>query len=399
VTPRTRAALPCLWFCLCLGVSGASAAATDGIDGTGAELAYQSALAALDAQAWAEAELQFERVLMLNPEHAEARIQLALLLAQRGKFETASGFLQSLIDDPRTPLEHRQRLVDLLAQLKPAALPISAAPQPSANVPGQAPAIVQARISLGYTSNPYARADINNLTLTLPSGNADLTVTPNISPAPMLTSSLSYMAPNLCGFEVYDQRWSTQERYATNKLTLFCHNDLAGQKIQTFASYLKTLEGSGRVSAGLMWPTGVWRLTGQVFKEPQFDGLGYSFRADHLQTNSMGEHALIYAEAEKTTAALGGNVRTGFLKEVFLAPKLSLILQMSVQRDFVGYSALLENGAKRHLLYAELGLQKDWGKYGGWNLGSTLYTRRRWSNLALFGFSETSIQMSIDKLF
>ena len=109
-------------------MSGASAAATDGIDGTGAELAYQSALAALDAQAWAEAELQFERVLMLNPEHAEARIQLALLLAQRGKFETASGFLQSLIDDPRTPLEHRQRLVDLLAQLKPAAQPISAAP-------------------------------------------------------------------------------------------------------------------------------------------------------------------------------------------------------------------------------------------------------------------------------
>jgi tetratricopeptide (TPR) repeat protein len=376
-------------------MSGASTAATDG---AGAELAYQSALAALDAKAWAEAELQFERVLMLNPEHAEARIQLALLLAQRGKLETASGFLQSLIDDPRTPLEHRQRLVDLLAQLKPAALTISTAPQPPANVSGQAPAIVQARLSLGYTSNPYARADINSLTLTLPSGNADLTVTPNISPAPMLTSSLSYMAPNLCGFEAYDQRWSTTERYATSKLTLFCHNDLAGQKIQTFASYLKTLEGSRRVSAGLMWPMGGWRLTGQVFREPQFGELGYSFRADHLQANSMGEHTLIYAEAEKTTAALGGNVRTGFLKQVFLAPTLSLLMQMSVQRDFVGYSDLLENGARRHLLYAELGLQKDWGKYGGWNLGSTLYARRRWSNLALFGFSEAAIQISIDKL-
>ena len=363
-------------------------------DGTEAALAYQSAQAALDAQAWAEAELQFERVLMFTPEHAEARIQLALLLAKRGKLETASGFLQSLIEDPRTPQAHRQRLLDLLAQLKPAIQPMAAAPQAQP----QSPARVQARLSLGYTSNPYTRADIDSLTLTLPSGDTDLPVTPNISAAPMLTSSLSYLAPNLCGFEAYDQRWQTPGHATTHKLMLFCYSNLAGQPIQTFVSHLNALDDSNRVSTGLSWPMGRLRLTGQVFHEPQLNRHGYAFRADILQTSRTGTHTQVYAEAEKTNANLGGNVRIGFLKEVFLAPQLSLLAQMSVQRDFASYSTLLENGARRHLLYAELGLQKDWGTYGGWTLSSTLYTRRRWSNLALFGFKDTTLQIAIDKL-
>ena len=392
---RARAARPCLWVGLWLLLGGQALAAGDDAE---ADIAYQRALVALEAQAWADAELQFERVLMFKPEHAEARIQLALLLAQRGKLATASGFLQSLIDDPRTPPAHRQRLLELLAQLKLAAQATAAKPQAAANAAPQPPAQVQMRFTLGYTSNPYTRADLDSLTLTLPTGNADLALVPNIRAAPMLTSSLGYLAPNLCGFEAYDQRWQTPEQDATNKLVLFCYGTLAGKTIQTFASHLNALDGSSRVSAGLSLPMGNWRLTGQVFREPRFDSGGYAFRADHLQTSRTGAHTLIYAEAEKTNANLGGYVRTGFLKEWVLAPRWSLLAQMSVQQDFAGYSSLLENGARRKLLYGELGLQKAWGSYGGWNLSSTVYTRRRWSNLDLFGFKDTTLQISIDKL-
>ena len=396
MTPCAKNAFPCLWLCLGLWVSCPAKAASEE---AGADVAYQNAQAALNTQAWAEAELQLERVLMLNPEHAEARIQLAILLAQRGRLVAANGFLQSLIEDPRTPPAHRQRLLDLLGQLKIAPQPTATASQPLAPMPGQAPSIVQARMSLGYTSNPYARANIDTLTLTTPGGNTDLTVAPNISSAPTLTSSLSYMAPNLCGFEVYDQHWYAQERYATNKVALFCRNSVAGQKIQTFVSYLNGLDGGNRASAGLRWSTGAMLLTGQAFNEPQLDRRGYSLRAEHLQLNTAGAHTLVYAEAEKSNTGLGDNFQTGLVKEVVLVPALTLLVHVSAQRDFGGYSTFLENGARRNLLYAELGLQKDWGKHRDWNLGSSLYTRRRWSNLALFGFKDTTLQITIDRSF
>ena len=378
-----------------------------------ADKAYQSAQTALNQQAWSEAELHFERVLMFNPEHAEARIQLALLLAQRGKLETASGFIESLIDDPRTPPAHRQRLASLLAQLKqgPPAPGVIASPSsviasearqsmPSGAqaTPAGAQAVILARLSLGYSSNPYARADINSLSLTLPDGTTDLPVNQNIGAAPMLVSSLSYMAPNLCGFEVYDQRWGSSERNSSNKLLLFCYGTMGDEKVQSFASTLRSVDGNTRHSAGLAWPHGVWRLTAQAFKEPELDRQGYTLRVEHLHSNSnSGAQTLLYAELEKADSGVPGFMRSGFAREYALTPTLSLLTQFSAQRDFGGYSALLENGATRRLVFAELGVQKDWGSYAGWNVSSALHIGRRWSNLALFEFKDRTLQISLNR--
>ncbi len=420
---KARAAAGPVGLLLCLLLGGAAQADTDSA-ALEAEKAYQSAQKALGAQAWAEAELHFERVLMFNPEHAEARIQLALLLAQRGKLETASAFIESLIDDPRTPQAHRQRLSDLLAQLKrsapllPTELPSviaseawqsmtpAAIASPSSVIASEArqamssgtPAILQARISMGYSSNPYARADINSLTLTLPDGNVDLPVNQNIHAAPMLINSLSYLAPNLCGFEAQDQRWGASEQNFANKLLFFCYGTVGGEKIQTFASSLRAVDGNGRSSVGLAWPMASWRLTAQVFKEPELERQGYALRVDHLRSSSPNAQTLLYAEAEKSVSGMSGYVKSGFSREYALTSSLSLLTQLSLQQDFSGYSALLEYGARRRLVFAELGLQKDWGAHAGWNLRSTLQTGRRWSNLALFGYQDTTLQLSINRL-
>ena len=370
-----------------------------------ADKAYQSAQTALNQQAWSEAELHFERVLMFNPEHAEARIQLALLLAQRGKLETASGFIESLIDDPRTPPAHRQRLVSLLAQLKqwpPKSVFASEArqsmPSSAQATPAGAQAVILARVSLGYSSNPYARADINSLSLTLPEGITDLPVNQNIGAAPMLVSSLSYMAPNLCGFEVYDQRWGSSERNSSNKLLLFCYGTMGDEKVQGFASTLRSVDGNTRHSAGLAWSHGAWRLTAQAFKEPELDRQGYTLRVEHLHSNSnSGAQTLLYAELEKADSGVPGFIRSGFAREYALTPTLSLSTQFSAQRDFGGYSALLENGATRRLVFAELGVQKDWGSHAGWSVSSALHIGRRWSNLALFEFKDRTLQISLNR--
>ncbi len=370
-----------------------------------ADKAYQSAQTALNQQAWSEAELHFERVLMFNPEHAEARIQLALLLAQRGKLETASGFIESLIDDPRTPPAHRQRLVSLLAQLKqgpPKAVIASEArqsmPSSAQATPAGAQAVILARVSLGYSSNPYARADINSLSLTLPEGITDLPVNQNIGAAPMLVSSLSYMAPNLCGFEVYDQRWGSSERNSSNKLLLFCYGTMGDEKVQGFASTLRSVDGNTRHSAGLAWSHGAWRLTAQAFKEPELDRQGYTLRVEHLHSNSSNSaQTLLYGELEKADSGVPGFIRSGFAREYALTPTLSLLTQFSAQRDFGGYSALLENGATRRLVFAELGVQKDWGSHAGWNVSSALHIGRRWSNLALFEFKDRTLQISLNR--
>ncbi len=410
--PRIRrAGLASLLLGLLL--SGFARAETAGAQEQG-DAAYQSALSALSARAWAEAELHFERVLMFMPEHAEARIQLAMLLAQRGKLEAASGFIESLMEDPRTPPAHRERLSEMLAQLKrgpsadmdrhglrprddEAGGAIASEARPSIAV--SAPAIIQARVSLGYSGNPYARADINSLTLTLPDGSTELPVSQNIHAAPLLINSLSYLAPNQCGFEAYDQRWATTEQQFANKLLLFCYGKWGGAKVQTFASSLRSVDGGGRTSTGVAWVLDSWRVTAQFFREPQLERQGYAFRVEHLQNSENGAQTLLYAEAEKATTGTPGYAKYGLLREYSLTSSTSLLAQILFQRDFAGYSALLDNGATRTLLFAELGLHKDWGSYAGWAVGSSLQTGRRWSNLALFGYKDTTAQLSLSRLF
>lgn len=391
---------------LCLYILGGSAHA-EGANAQGeAEKAYRSAQSALGAQAWAEAELQFERVLMFNPEHAEARIQLALLLARRGKIEAASGFIESLIDDPRTPPAHRQRLAELLDRLKrePQLAGAEGTPIPAGAglaapaTPPSSPAVMQASISMGYSANPYARADINNLALTLPDGRVDLPVNQNIRAAPILMSNLSYIGSNRCGFDVQDQRLETSEKNFANKLLLFCYGSIADQSVKAFVSTQRAADGNGRVSAGLAWMPDSWRLAAQVYKEPQLERQGYGLRIDHLRRTSAGTQTLLYLDLEQSTSGAPGYVKTGFSREYALKPGLFLSAQMSIQRDFAGYSALLENGDTRRLVFAELGLRKDWGMHRGWNVSSGLQTGRRWSNLTLFEYKDTTLQLTLSRL-
>ena len=94
--------------------AAASEAADNAEAAAQAQAAYQQALQALEQQQWTQAELLLERVLMFQPEHAEALLQLATLLAQRDRLETAQALIGVLLHDPRTPPAHRRHLQALL---------------------------------------------------------------------------------------------------------------------------------------------------------------------------------------------------------------------------------------------------------------------------------------------
>lgn len=60
-------------------------------------------MVALQQQQWPQAELLLERTPAPYPAHAEALLQLALLLAQRDDPDSAMALIQVLLDDPPPP--------------------------------------------------------------------------------------------------------------------------------------------------------------------------------------------------------------------------------------------------------------------------------------------------------
>jgi thioredoxin-like negative regulator of GroEL len=80
--------------------------------------AFDQARTEINNQRYDRAEILLERVLMLHPENAEARIELAMLMARRGHNDGAQALVQSLLDDPRTEPDQFKALAALLQSMK-----------------------------------------------------------------------------------------------------------------------------------------------------------------------------------------------------------------------------------------------------------------------------------------
>lgn len=361
------------------------------------EIAIKKAQQAQQEQAWAEAELYYERVLMFNPDHAEARIQLALLFAQRGAIDSAVAFLRSLIEDPRTPAAYRQRLEELISQL-PELQGYKVAQVADGLEPAKLP-IIQARFGLGYSTNPFLQADINALTISLPKGNLELEVQTDIRPAAVLSSNLYYQAPNECGFELLDQRKESLERNASQKLLLFCNMNIEQETLQNFLSYSNSAGQNQRTELGINWMHSTWRAMGQVYQEVELDRQGYTLRVDHLLSRPDWQVLLFIEGEHNNQKTVPGYVKTGLYAEKSITNDISLLYQWVVQHDLDGYSPLLKSGVRRVMTTAEIGLQKKWGRYAGWDANTAVFTSQRWSNISLFEYKNSSLQFNIKRNF
>ncbi len=178
--------------------------------------AYHQARQALAAARWDEAELLLERVLMLMPEHAEARLDFALLLARRGQPDAARALILGLAQDPRTPAAYAAQLQALAARLPGAgeaaadatsSAPSSATssagasrPRPTAAdadtrtatgaAPAAPPKLWRAEATLAASTNPLTRTGAEGVVLTLPEGPVTLPLSTRPQPATVVGATL-----------------------------------------------------------------------------------------------------------------------------------------------------------------------------------------------------------------
>ena len=244
-----------LVFSLALFLGVAHAAGEDAA--VEAQRAFVEAMLAMETGQWAQAEMYLERCLMFEPDHADARLQLAILMAQRGRVDTARALIESLIDDPRTPPAHRERLQTLLnnqARLL-AAMPES----PTAVGP---PTQTGAEITLGYVRNPFARAAINELTLTLPGGDLTLPILQDVKPAPLVGLTVRHAVLNEWGFEANVQQFGAPEPRTAGRLWLFRDTVISAQPVRWSAYFLRSIDGTTRQAVGITIPQDQWRFVG-----------------------------------------------------------------------------------------------------------------------------------------
>jgi len=372
------------------GAAMAQAPEFNTLEAAEADQAFAQALKELQSEQWGQAELYLERSLMLNADHADARLQLALLLARRGQLDAATALIESLVDDPRTPAEHRGRLQALLASsIAPEAPPPQARP----------PAQTRAEITVGYTRNPYARASIDELTLTLAQGSITLPVARNDQPAGTVSLALRHVVQDQWGLEVSQQQWGGAEGRNASSLLVFGAATLAGQGVQWSALALRSLDDSTRQAVGLSIARPVWRFTAGLFNEPALERRGYSLRLDRAWVASPSLQSVTYAELERATAGKSGLVRAGFLAEWAIAPSWLVSAQATLHRDLQGYSPLLENNAPRNMLTAHLALERHWTPAPRWRIAGRVHAVQRRSNLSLFEYRDAGVQLSLQRLW
>lgn len=78
---------------------------------------YQLGIAALDTGRFGAAIIAFQRVLAVQPAHAQARAELARAYAMTGDADTARAQFATVVDDPTLPDPVRQRFTGLVRQL------------------------------------------------------------------------------------------------------------------------------------------------------------------------------------------------------------------------------------------------------------------------------------------
>ncbi len=365
-----------------------------------AQAAYQAALIALKEQRWGQAELLLERALMFQPEHAQALLQLATLLAQRDRLESAQALIAMLLQDPRTPPAHRRQLQALLDSTRPAP---TANPQASATrSPTETlrpPGRTQLLLSLGHSRNPLGITSATQLTLTLPEGPVALPLATQARATAVASITLHHQTPG--GFEIYAQTQTTALPQAHTASRLAIAGPL-GQPGHLWSLSTQTgLDGTTRQSAALVktladHPTqAATQLTASLWREPSLGRSGWLLRAQRSFLPSASIPLTAWGEYEHSGQGAPSALRSGMQASASLAPRWQLQTLLQAQADTAGYSPLLKNNAPRRLLSLQAELEYRWPEplLGG-QASASVYAARRWSNLALFTWQDHGLRLA-----
>jgi hypothetical protein len=380
---------------------------------------FQEARQALAEGRLDEAELLLERVLMLMPEHAEARLEFALLLARRGQPDTARALILGLAQDPRTPAAYSQGLRALAASLPGGAggSLAQAAASPAQATAGQAvptaarpPAQWRAELGLAGSTNPLARTGAEGVVITLPDGPVTLPLSTRPQAGTVAGASL-VRTRSTGGLELAVQRLDSPDAATAFRAAAWGEWPAQAWPVQAARAgwappqwQVQTLRGFDnlrRHNAALAAPLpglrlgGAQRLVLGAYSEPAQQDHGWQLRAEHRALHPTAAGPLLWqasAERSASTARVQGYWRLNLGLELPLGPGRRLQAQATAQEDTHPYSPLLENNSRRRLLTTYAGLEQQWPLGDGVALVLRAFTSRRSSNLSLFDYRDTGAQ-------
>lgn len=325
-----------------------------------AELAFASAQAALVSQDWAQAELFLERTLMYAPQHAEARLELALLLARRGRMEAAEAFIESLILDPSTPAGHRARLSALRDQILGASTLALALPRLQPVVAPMDPDELRffMESSLGRSSNPLAGTSDTEVSLTFPGGPVVLPIdTQNIA-APVVGLSLAIAGRS--GLRLEAQTQDLRGEIGRSSQRLLLSRNIKETPQGTVSITLlgqKGVYGEHRFGLQGGWSSGANRVVLGWVDEPELGRASAVLRAER----SFHSGAWMASLEHEHSLEQGPSItRVGLSGSLKLPFKTMGYVGISAHTDHSGYSVYLKSNAPRRLLSGQLVLERSW---------------------------------------
>lgn len=387
-----------------------------------AQQALTQALEEVRQQRYDQAEILLERVLMLQPENAEARIELALLMAHRGHTDGALALVQSLLDDPRTGPDHAQALRQLSVQLKKGQAEVinpyalggrdatrrlsTLARQAPADAASEAPAASwRGEAGLTASTNPLARTASGAITITLPDGPLSLPLSQTAQSGKLLATSLS-RTTSTHGAELSLQRTdvpgtTTAARalvWGQLPLTQWLPDGLQPQRWPAVLGYAQAqqgLDGQHRAMAGLTSVLGAQRLSLSHYEERSINDRGLVLRAEHSQPRWWGGDWQVSLERSNSTQGPQGYWRVGLSSEHGLGGGRKLLAQVTQQQDTYSYSNLLQSGAHRRLSTAYVAFEQHINWTSEKNLIWRVFSGERRSNIELFNYKDVGVQLSL----
>jgi hypothetical protein len=408
---------------LCLALAGAATQAAQLKPELEALQAYEQARAEISSQRYDRAEILLERVLMLYPEHAEARIELALLMARRGHIDGAQALVQSLLDDPRTEPDYILALRNLKDQIQKGPLAVAnpyalgsqgtslrlstagVGQEVQVNTKSAEPVAWRSEASFSVSSNPLARTSSTAISITLPDGPLSLPLTQTARSGSLAGATLSRTTPT-GGAELTVQRTELPDTTIAARALLWGQLPLMQwlpeswrpanlPPMLVYAQAQRGLDGQHRTMTGLTSVLGAQRLSLSRYEEYGISDRGTVVRAEHKQTRWSGIE--MQASIERSNSSLGpqGYWRAGVSADHALGNGRKLLAQLTHQQDTYAYSALLQNGAQRRLTTAYVAYEQHIPMKSGKVLIWRVFSGERRSNLELFNYNEYGAQLSM----
>ncbi len=410
--------------------------------------AYEQARQALAAAQWDEAELLLERVLMLMPENAEARLDFALLLARRSQPDAARALILGLAQDPRTPAAYAMQLRALAARLpatpdegaggpgitaRAGGLNGSAGSSSPSGPSGPNPGLPLAlglwrtETTLAGSTNPLARTGALGVDLTLPDGPVTLPLSTRPQAGTVAGLSLLRLQGS-SGLDISVQRmdrpdtatayraatWGPWPALAWPASAQRAGLDAPQWQLQTLRGFDNLRRHTAALALQLRppsppaqpalhesaQPTGAQRLVLGTYFEPTQEDRGWLLRAEH-RSSALGLLALgplrwqASVERSASTSRAQGYWRLNLALEAPLGPGRRLHAQVTAQEDTHPYSPLLENNSRRRLVSTYLGVEQQVPLGNAHALVLRAFTTQRASNLTLFAFRDTGAQVAL----